>query len=151
MANGKRLKVKKKSRQKSEDLSRIIEWPDGQSDGGTWTPSPRGHDVPCVDGQKRHSASRGSEKVAREVHLAFLPGNYEPLEEEGDRAVAATGEASQKRREKCKKYRKNVGKALRFTWKCLMSGLQSFSMGYSMPLSAAATIIPDLRQNKQKE
>lgn len=37
----------------------------------------------------------------------------------------------------------NVGKALRYSWKCLMLGLQNFTVGYSTPLSAAASIVPD--------
>ncbi|KTG37188.1 hypothetical protein cypCar_00009063 [Cyprinus carpio] len=39
--------------------------------------------------------------------------------------------------------RQNVGKALRYSWKCLMLGLQNFTVGYSTPLSAAASIVPD--------
>ncbi len=37
----------------------------------------------------------------------------------------------------------NVGKALRYSWKCLMLGLQNFTVGYSTPLSAAASVVPD--------
>lgn len=37
----------------------------------------------------------------------------------------------------------NVGKALRATWKCLMLGLYNFALGYSTPITVAATFVPD--------
>jgi len=39
-----------------------------------------------------------------------------------------------------------MGKALRYSWKCLVVGLQNLSTAYSMPLGAAATIVPDLQR-----
>ncbi|KAG1961030.1 uncharacterized protein si:dkey-126g1.9 [Pimephales promelas] len=62
---------------------------------------------------------------------------------EDDSQLRLKEEKKTKKKEKYKKYKKNVGKALRYSWKCLMLGLQNFTVGYSTPLSAAATIVPD--------
>jgi len=40
----------------------------------------------------------------------------------------------------------NMGKALRYSWKCLVVGLQNLSTAYSMPLGASAAIVPDLQR-----
>lgn len=40
-------------------------------------------------------------------------------------------------------YFQNVGKALRYSWKCLVVGLQNVSLGYSMPVSA---IVPEIHR-----
>ncbi|XP_036447510.1 uncharacterized protein C1orf115 [Colossoma macropomum] len=88
-------------------------------------------------------------KQTREVHFAFLPKNYVPLEE-NDSIQRAKEEKKAKRKEKYKKYKKNVGKALRYSWKCLMFGLQNFTVGYSTPLGAAATIVPEFRAGRAK-
>ncbi|KAG9331576.1 hypothetical protein JZ751_018829 [Albula glossodonta] len=42
------------------------------------------------------------------------------------------------RKQKEQRSKKNAEKALRFSWRCLLLGLQSFAAGYSAPVSAAA-------------
>lgn len=44
----------------------------------------------------------------------------------------------------------NVGKALRSTWKCLMLGLYSFALGYSTPITVAATFVPDFHPSRNR-
>ncbi|XP_062871950.1 uncharacterized protein si:dkey-126g1.9 [Trichomycterus rosablanca] len=80
------------------------------------------------------------------------PKNYVPLEESEnqEKRQEAREEKKAKKKEKYKKYKKSVRKALHFSWKCLMLGLQNFTVGYSTPLSAAATLVPEYRRAKQK-
>ncbi|KAG9334109.1 hypothetical protein JZ751_009144 [Albula glossodonta] len=82
-------------------------------------------------------------KYSREIYFAFRPDNYEQILDDGARQRMKE-EKRAKKKQKYKKYRKNVGKALGCSWKCLLVGLQCFTVGYSTPLSAAATVFPDL-------
>ncbi|KAI4802367.1 hypothetical protein KUCAC02_020208 [Chaenocephalus aceratus] len=93
--------------------------------------------------------NRQNEKSHRGVHFAFLPETYEPLvdEEEQDEAKE---EKKKRKKEMYKKVRKNVGKALRSTWKCLMLGLYNFALGYSTPITVAATFVPDFHHGRNK-
>lgn len=42
----------------------------------------------------------------------------------------------------------NVGKALRITWRCLVLGLYNFALGYSTPITVAATFAPDFHPGR---
>ncbi|KAG7461052.1 hypothetical protein MATL_G00205970 [Megalops atlanticus] len=75
---------------------------------------------------------------------------YEPLVEDDEVREQRKEEKRIKKKQKYKKYRKNVGKALQFSWKCLLAGLQSFTTGYATPLSAAASFIPDLHTARSR-
>lgn len=128
----KRVKFSRKSKNKKKDKSKTVDI-DGQQNTEIKTPDPT-HllDVPvqkCV---------KTKQKTAKQVHIAFLPAKYEPLveDETDDKA-----REEKKKQDKYKKFRKNVGKALRYTWKCLVVGLQDISMGYSMPVSA---VVPEI-------
>lgn len=90
---------------------------------------------------------RQKEKCHREVHFAFLPERYEPLVDDEARGIAKEEEKTRKK-EKYKKVKKNVGKALRSTWKCLMLGLYNFALGYSTPITVAATFVPDFHRGR---
>ncbi|XP_031178440.2 uncharacterized protein C1orf115-like [Sander lucioperca] len=115
--------------------------------------------VDCVDHQESlyHSGHNDSqpvchnssqnEKSHREVHFAFLPERYEPLVDE-EAQVKAKVEKKKRKKEKYKKVKKNVGKALRSTWKCLMLGLYNFALGYSTPITMAATFVPDFHPGR---
>ncbi|KAF1372022.1 hypothetical protein PFLUV_G00277170 [Perca fluviatilis] len=106
------------------------------------------------------------QKSSKEVYFSVLPDRYEPLEEEEEeeerkerkeeRREETTEERRQRKEEKkrkkknkYKKYRKNVGKALRFSWRCLMLGLQSMTSSYTSPASAAVAVVTlaDARRN----
>ncbi|XP_042569400.1 uncharacterized protein C1orf115-like [Cyprinus carpio] len=95
-------------------------------------------------GAPEQSLDQPVERRARDLRYTLLPERsaYEPLVED-DIQHKIKEEKKAKKKEKYKKYRKNVGKALRYSWKCLMLGLQNFTVGYSTPLSAAASIVPD--------
>ncbi|KAG7328198.1 hypothetical protein KOW79_008142 [Hemibagrus wyckioides] len=97
--------------------------------------------------QKQKSSGR-KQKTSKQVHFTVLPDRYEPLEE--DRASDTAIDENKDNQEKYKRFRKNFGKALRYTWKCLVVGLQSFSTSYSGPLSAASTLVPDIQRTKPK-
>ncbi|XP_075940438.1 required for drug-induced death protein 1-like [Anarhichas minor] len=102
-----------------------------------------GHD----DSQSAADNRRQTERSHREVHFAFLPERYEPLVDEEAR-VEAKEEKKKRKKEKYKKVKKNVGKALRSTWKCLMLGLYNFALGYSTPITVAATFVPDFHPGR---
>uniref|UniRef100_A0A7N8X2K4 Uncharacterized protein n=1 Tax=Mastacembelus armatus TaxID=205130 RepID=A0A7N8X2K4_9TELE len=118
------------------------------------------------------SVQKKQQKTSKEVYFSVLPNIYEPLIEEEEEEREETAEEKRKRKEekkakkkhKYKKYRKvrtgankflyrhtelsrltNVGKALRFSWHCLMTGLQSMTSAYSMPL-AVATVTTGVNQ-----
>ncbi|XP_069377652.1 required for drug-induced death protein 1-like [Paralichthys olivaceus] len=88
------------------------------------------------------------QKSSREVYFSVLPDKYEPLIEEAEEE-RETPEERRKRKEekkrkkkrKYKKFRKNIWKALRFSWSCLMIGLQNMASVYSTPASAAASVV----------
>ncbi|XP_034555591.1 uncharacterized protein C1orf115-like [Notolabrus celidotus] len=88
-----------------------------------------------------------NEKCQREINFAFLPERYEALVDDEARAKAKE-EKKKKKKEKYKKVKKNVGKAMRATWKCLMLGLYNFALGYSTPITVAATFVPDFHPGR---
>lgn len=102
-----------------------------------------------TDGQQVAEDGRQNEKGHREIHFAFLPERYEPLVDEEAQAKEEE-EKKKRKKEKYKKVKKNVGKALRSTWKCLMLGLYNFALGYSTPITVAATFVPDFHPGRNR-
>nr|XP_020516967.1 uncharacterized protein C1orf115-like [Labrus bergylta] len=104
--------------------------------------------------------SKKHQKTSKEVYFSVLPDRYEPLieEEEEEEEEEETAEERRRRKEekkrkkkkKYKKYRKNVGKALRFSWRCLMLGLQNMASTYSTPLSAVSVMTEVQRSASSK-
>ncbi|XP_056219246.1 required for drug-induced death protein 1-like [Seriola aureovittata] len=103
----------------------------------------------CKDNQPVKDNSRQNEKSHREIHFAFLSERYEPLTDD-EAQVKTEEEKKKKKKEKYKKVKKNVGKALRSTWKCLMLGLYHFALGYSTPITVAATFVPDFHPGRNR-
>lgn len=101
----------------------------------------------CDGSQPVEEDGRQNEKCHREIHFAFLPERYETLVDEEANAKAKE-ERKKKKKEKYKKVKKNVGKAMRATWKCLMLGLYNFALGYSTPITVAATFVPDFHPGR---
>lgn len=99
-----------------------------------------------VESERRGKA----EKRAREVHFAFLAEKYEPLREEDEANLRTNEERKLKKKAKIKKYRKNVRKALSYSWKCLLLSLQNFSVGLSTPISAATYVVPEFHQARAR-
>ncbi|KAG9268102.1 hypothetical protein AMEX_G17041 [Astyanax mexicanus] len=102
---------------------------------------------------RENRSSKKYKKSSKLVHIALLPDRYQPLQE--DRTPdpdpdpdPETQREKKKQRQKLKKFRKNVGKALRYSWKCLIVGLQNFSSAYSGPLSAATTLVPEAHRTR---
>ncbi|XP_047429028.1 uncharacterized protein C1orf115-like isoform X1 [Mugil cephalus] len=89
------------------------------------------------------------DKCPREIHFAFLAERYEPLVDDEDK-VKAKEEKKRRKKESYKKVKKNVGKALRTTWKCLILGLYNFALGYSTPITVAAAFVPDFHQGRNR-
>ncbi|XP_030609079.1 uncharacterized protein C1orf115 isoform X2 [Archocentrus centrarchus] len=99
------------------------------------------------------SVEKKLQKTSKEVYFCILPDKYEPLieddeetEETAEERRRRKEEKKRKRKKTYKKYRKNVGKALRFSWRCLVAGLHSVASVYSTPLSAVATVATDVQR-----
>ncbi|XP_071388388.1 required for drug-induced death protein 1-like [Centroberyx affinis] len=103
-----------------------------------------------TDSQQAEDNAAPKEKCHREIHFAFLPERYEPLIENEETHIKAKEEKRKRKKEKYNKVKKNVGKALRSSWKCLMLGLYNFALGYSTPISAAATFVPDFHPGRTR-
>ncbi|XP_061610004.1 required for drug-induced death protein 1-like [Phyllopteryx taeniolatus] len=86
---------------------------------------------------ERAEAEQRPHRQPKGVRLAFRADRYQPLDEQEVKEEKKTG------KEKYKKVQKNVGKALRSTWTCLMLGLYHFALGYSAPITVVATFVPD--------
>ncbi|XP_070813804.1 required for drug-induced death protein 1 isoform X1 [Chaetodon trifascialis] len=102
------------------------------------------------------SREKKQQKTSKEVYFSVLPDRYEPLIEEVEEEAPEERrrrkeEKKRKKKQRYKKYRKNVGKALRFSWRCLMAGLQSMAAAYSTPASAVSTVMTEVhRYNNSK-
>uniref|UniRef100_A0A8C8Z7A4 Chromosome 1 open reading frame 115 n=1 Tax=Prolemur simus TaxID=1328070 RepID=A0A8C8Z7A4_PROSS len=99
----------------------------------------------CGDEAARAAESAGGgrrpgARSARRVHLAVLPGPYEPLEE------PAPGDKPKKRcRQKLKKYGKNVGKVITKGCRYVVIGLQGFAAAYAAPFAVATSVVSFVR------
>ncbi|KAI4872244.1 hypothetical protein NFI96_034393 [Prochilodus magdalenae] len=146
MPQRKPRKSRKKSKNpKKEDKSEIIDYVDEHGPEKCEGARRSGEVEPHR--QKKKTAKK--ERSAKKVHIALLPDRYEPLEED-QTDLTEKEEESTKKKQKYKKFRKNVGKAFRYSWKCLVVGLQSFSAAYSGPLSAAATLVPQVQRTSHR-
>ncbi|NP_001122274.1 uncharacterized protein C1orf115 homolog [Danio rerio] len=134
----KRVKYKRRSNNKKGDKCKIV--------------ATKG-DQPPVEGVKAQDQSHvldqslksvnKKEKSAKQVHIAFLQEKYEPLVEE-DISDQPRDDNSKNKQDKYKKLRKNVRKAFRYSWKCLVVGLQNLSTAYSMPLGVS--VVPEVQR-----
>ncbi|XP_020775729.1 required for drug-induced death protein 1-like [Boleophthalmus pectinirostris] len=95
-----------------------------------------------------NNAGTPNARCRKEVHLAFLPANYQPLMVYDEEREKVREEKKKRKKEKYKKVRKNVRKALKCTWRCLMLGLYNFALGYSTPMSVVTTFSPDFHQGQ---
>ncbi|XP_066540397.1 required for drug-induced death protein 1 [Hoplias malabaricus] len=149
MSRGKLRRSKKKNKTPpNEDKSNNFDYePHGEERETPRSEKLKPDSAPREKERSSKSPERKSEKrkTSKKVHIALLPDRYEPLEEE-DEAEGHTEEKTKEKQHKYHKFRKNVGKAFRYSWKCLVVGLQSFSSGYSGPLSAAATLVPQVQR-----
>uniref|UniRef100_A0A1A7Y2W4 Chromosome 1 open reading frame 115 n=1 Tax=Iconisemion striatum TaxID=60296 RepID=A0A1A7Y2W4_9TELE len=99
----------------------------------------------CDDGQKVLDDSRPNERRRREIHFSIRPEKYEPLMDD-----EAKAKKKKQKKENYKKVKKNVGKALRTTWKCLMLGFYNFALTYSTPITVAAAFSPDFHHDRSR-
>ncbi|KAK2878372.1 hypothetical protein Q8A67_019163 [Cirrhinus molitorella] len=136
----KRVKLKRKSKHK-KNKTKTVPTNDNQ---------PAKEEIKVQDEPQRLDSSKcenKKKKSAKQVHIAFLPEKYQPLVED-DVVDQPRDDSIKKKQDKYKKLRKNMGKALRYSWKCLVVGLQNLSTAYSMPLGVGATIVPDIQRAK---
>ncbi|XP_014906586.1 protein PXR1-like [Poecilia latipinna] len=97
--------------------------------------------------------AKKQQKTSKDVYFCVLPDKYEPLIEEGEEEDEGgeerrrrKEEKKRKRKKRCKKCRKNICKALRYTWRILLAGVQSMASAYSTPLSAMPTVVMEMRR-----
>ncbi|KAF4077961.1 hypothetical protein AMELA_G00193870 [Ameiurus melas] len=64
--------------------------------------------------------------------------------EESESQEKAKDEKKAKKKKRYKKYKKNVRKVLHYSWKCLLLGLQNFTVGYSTP-SMPSAFFPEFK------
>ncbi|KAK2890156.1 hypothetical protein Q8A73_018456 [Channa argus] len=98
------------------------------------------------DNQQVGDGSKQSKKCHKGIHF-FAAEKYEPLLDDEVQGKAKE-EKKKRRKEKYKKVKKNMGKALHATWKCLMLGLYNFALGYSTPITVATTFVPDFHPGR---
>ncbi|XP_056333105.1 required for drug-induced death protein 1 [Danio aesculapii] len=134
----KRVKYKRKSKDKKGDKSKIVPSKADQPPAEVIKAQHQSH----VLDQSLKSVNK-KEKSAKQVHIAFLQEKYEPLVEE-DISDQPRDDNSKKKQDKYKKFRKNVRKAFRYSWKCLVVGLQNLSTAYSMPLGVS--VVPEVHR-----
>ncbi|KAF4102314.1 required for drug-induced death protein 1 [Onychostoma macrolepis] len=134
----KRVKSKRRSKRKKEDKSKIVPTNDDQPA----KEEIKGQDEPLV--RNSSTSANKKKKFAKQAQIAFLPEKYQPLVE--DDIDQPRDDNIKKKQDKYKKLRKNMGKALRYSWKCLVVGLQNLSTAYSMPLGVGVTIVPDIHR-----
>ncbi|XP_056445176.1 required for drug-induced death protein 1-like [Gadus chalcogrammus] len=121
------------------------EAPSAGSRTGAYSPSPgsaAGEEAPS-DGSE--AGPRKANKSSKEVYFAVLPDKYQPLleeeeEESEEQRWRRKEEKRRKKREKHKRCRKSLGRALRWTWRSLVAGLQSLAAVYSAPFTAPTTL-----------
>ncbi|XP_053709134.1 required for drug-induced death protein 1-like [Synchiropus splendidus] len=103
-------------------------------------------------GAQKNAEIRPSHKTSKEVYFCMLPDKYEPLEEDYEETQEEVAEQQEtyeerkrrkkeKKKKKYKKYRKNARKALGFSWRCLVAGLQSMSAVF-VPTSVITVVMP---------
>ncbi|XP_037541398.1 uncharacterized protein C1orf115 [Nematolebias whitei] len=130
--------------------SRLFDRNSAAGSGETRSSAKYQRHVDCVDQSQGGDAqtvcadSRSKERWLREINFAFRPDRYEPLMDD-----EAKGK-KKKRKENYKKVKKNVGKALRTTWKCFKLGLHNFALAYSTPITVAAAFAPEFYYDRDK-
>ncbi|KAE8600454.1 hypothetical protein XENTR_v10013256 [Xenopus tropicalis] len=80
---------------------------------------------------------------SKKVHVASLPERYEPLEEAAEEKEGPQ-ERAYKRKQKVKKYAKNVGKAVRTGCRYLLIGIQGLANAYSSPFSMSSVVLSSM-------
>ncbi|XP_069464698.1 required for drug-induced death protein 1 [Ambystoma mexicanum] len=98
--------------------------------------------TPGAQPQPREEGRPGKNKKpsSKKVHLAPLPDRYEPLVEGGGEQERKE-EKKYKRKQKARKYAKNVGKALQTGCRFLLIGFQELANAYSSPWSVSTAVV----------
>ncbi|KAJ1157702.1 hypothetical protein NDU88_010402 [Pleurodeles waltl] len=80
-------------------------------------------------------------RCSKKVHLAPLPDKYEPLGGERE----SKGEQKSRRKQKAKKYARNVGKALQAGCRFLLIGFQGIANAYTVPWGVPTVVVSSTR------
>ncbi|XP_008323580.1 uncharacterized protein C1orf115 [Cynoglossus semilaevis] len=86
------------------------------------------------------------QKSSKEVYFSVLPDRYVPLIEEEEEEHRRRKKEKKKRKQK--KWKKNIGKALRFSLRSLLLGLQNMAMIPTSPFTAATTLGMELNRKR---
>ncbi|XP_066451196.1 required for drug-induced death protein 1 [Eleutherodactylus coqui] len=80
------------------------------------------------------------ERSSKKVHLSPLSDRYEPLEENAE-DTECKEDKKYKRKQKVKKYAKNVGKAVRAGCRYMIIGLQGLANAYIAPFGVSSVVL----------
>lgn len=116
-----------------------------QVEAGEATPTPALSPARTPGAKKESGEGRKGKKkrCSKKVHLAPLPDKYEPLEEGGGEREKK-GEKS-RRKQKAKKYARNVGKALQAGCRFLLIGFQGMANAYTVPWGVPNVVVSSPR------
>ncbi|OCT77574.1 uncharacterized protein C1orf115-like [Xenopus laevis] len=103
---------------------------------------PQEQQVPQDSESNGKKEKKKKKRSSKKVHLAPLPDRYEPLEETEEREIPQ--EKSYRRKQKVKKYAKNVGKAVRTGCRFLLIGIQGLANAYSGPTSMTSVVLSSM-------
>ncbi|OCT79436.1 uncharacterized protein C1orf115 homolog [Xenopus laevis] len=91
-------------------------------------------------GKKKNK--KGKKSSSKKVHVTPLQDRYEPLEEAEEKE--SPQEKSYRRKQKVKKYAKNVGKAVRTGCRYLLIGIQGLANAYTSPVSMTSVVLSSM-------
>ncbi|XP_075451685.1 required for drug-induced death protein 1 isoform X2 [Ascaphus truei] len=86
---------------------------------------------------------RGKQRCSKKVHVSPLPDRYEPLQEEVEDTESKEVKKS-RRKQKVKKYARNVGKAVRTGCHYLLIGIQGLTQAYAAPWTLSSTVMSSM-------
>ncbi|KAG8443783.1 hypothetical protein GDO86_009096 [Hymenochirus boettgeri] len=133
MAGGSRLKRRRKNKYRKLNPGKVeVEGAEKQDKSGE-SQTPPQDTVP--QGKKKRSSKK--------VHVAPLPDRYDPLVE-GAEEPESKQEKSYRKKQKVKKYAKNVGKAVRAGCRYLLIGIQGLANAYAAPFAVSSVVLSSM-------
>uniref|UniRef100_A0A8C5MYH4 Chromosome 1 open reading frame 115 n=1 Tax=Leptobrachium leishanense TaxID=445787 RepID=A0A8C5MYH4_9ANUR len=108
------------------------------------TPLQENDEESSPEQDKTGKAPRGKRgRTRKKVHLRPLPDRYDPLEE-GAPETESREDKKYRRKQKAKKYAKNVGKAVRTGCRYLLIGMQSLASAYMAPFNVSSVVVSSM-------
>ncbi|XP_040286395.1 uncharacterized protein C1orf115 homolog [Bufo bufo] len=138
MAGGPKVRGKKKNKYRRMQPDKGQE--EKAEEGGRTQQEPQEPAEQRRSSQGKKKKRGKKERSRKKVHLSPLPDKYEPLEENVEETECKE-DKKYKRKQKVKKYAKNVGKAVRTGCRFLILGLQELANSYVSPFMATSVVL----------